>query len=295
MDNYISIKEFQEKVDRQEFYRGYVIGVGYAFYAPLIIRPEKSSGSVLLDGDYSVIWIQKIDNSPAQKMKSLKQNPKKWSDIIGSTKLQRFAAKEFAKKHNGTIANENWSDVHVIYTETVGSMSLKKEQFFHEDGTLVSQQGEISEMKVLSNIEMWLNSKSNTALESICKIIGNFGYGYPNSISILLRGRTLAGSSTNCNDKVAALIDIGPGLILWGAKATNLVTKVKGGLQGYNQFVKKNSYLKGNKGLPTGTPWQRHAGKTFQTNKQNLNMLKSADDFLDETSIINISINEVEK
>lgn len=282
MEVYISLKEFRSKVERHELYSGYVIGVGYAYYMPLIVRPQQSLGSILLDGEYAVIWIQKINNSPEMKMRSLKLDTTKWTDCIGSTKLQRFAAQEFMKKCNGVIKNESKSDIYVEYKEVLFSTSITKRQYFHEDGTLVSQSGEIRQMRGISRFEMWLESESEYNTEALLKIICNIIYGTPNSISKLLTGRSIAGSSTNCNDKVSALIDVGPGMILWATKATNIVSNVGKGLKGYNQYVKKNPYLKGNSGLPSGMTWQQNASHSFQTNKQSLIMNQNAEFFLEQ-------------
>lgn len=298
MDTYITIKELQEKVKKQEFYSGYVIGAGYAYYVPLIIRPEKFNGSVLLDGHFTVMWVQKLDNSPEMKMKSMKEDPTKWSDFWGSTKLQRFAAENFAKQHGGTIKNQNKSDISVVYEEKLGSTSVSKEQFFHDDGTEINQGGEIRQLDRISfsNFELWLNGQSESASESILKIVAALGYSIPNSASMLLRGRSIAGTPGNCNDKVSALIDVGPGLLLWAAKATGVVANVGKGLQGYNQFLQKKPYLRGNSGLPRGTTWQQNAGKAFQTNQQSLLMNKHARDFLDEMgrvfTTIDVTTNE---
>lgn len=259
-----------------------MVGAGYAYYAPIIVRPEKFSGSILLDGEFTVIWVQKIDNSPEMKMKSLKEGPTKWTDFLGSTKLQRFSAEEFAKLHNGTIKNSNSSNISVVYTEKMESVTLSKEQFFNEDGTEIYQGGEIKQLDRVSfsYFEMWLSSRSDSAIDSIHKILCAMGYSIPNSVSILLRGRSIAGTPVNSNEKIAALIDVGPGLILWATKATNVISNVGKGLQGYNQYLSKNPYLKGNTGLPQGTTWQNNAGRSFQTNQQSLIMNKQAKDFL---------------
>lgn len=284
MDEYITIKQFKEKVDTNNFYCGYVVSAGYAYYIPLIVRPEKFSGSVLLDGEFTVMWVQKIDNSPEMRMKSLKEETTEWTDFFGSTKLQRFAAEEFAKLRNGTVKNSSSSDISVAYTEKVGNTTLSKEQFFHADGTEIHQGGEIRQLDRVSfsYFELWLNSKSESALESIHKALCAMGYSVPNSVSHLLRGRSIAGTPANCNDKVSALIDVGPGLILWAAKATNVISNVGKGLKGYNQYLNKNPNLKGNAGLPHGTTWQKNAGHSFQTNQQSLIMSKQANDFLDD-------------
>lgn len=295
MEDYISLKDFRSKVERHELYNGYVIGVGYAYYMPLIIRPQQNLGSILLDGEYTVIWVQKINNSPEMKMKSLKLDPTTWTDCIGSTKLQRFAAQEFMKEYNGVIKNESKSDIHVEYQEKIFDTNITKRQYFHEDGTLVSQSGEIKQMRGISRFEMWLESSSEYNTEALLKIICNIIYGTPNSVSKLLTGRSIAGSPANCNDKVSALIDVGPGMILWATKATNIVSNVGKGLKGYNQYVKKNPYLKGNSGLPTGMTWQQHAGHSFHTNQQNLIMHRNAESFLEQMGRGTAVINEFNK
>ena len=81
---------------------------------------------------------------------------------------------------------------------------------------------------------------------------------------------------------ILTLIDVGPGLILWATKATNVVSKVGKGLKGYNQYLSRNPYLKGNAGLPQGSTWQKNAGHSFQTNQQSLIMNKQANEFLDD-------------
>lgn len=288
MDSYISIKEFQDKVLKQELYSGYVIGGGYAFYIPIIIPHSKGEEKVSFDSNYTIFWIQKINTSPEMKMKSLKENPKKWSDFIGSTKLQRFAAKEFAKQHNGKIENESMDNIKVLYKKKIGHMEYDVEQYFHEDGTLVAENGEIAQMEKLSfsYFEMWLESTSHSSMEALWKAVCSLGYSFINSPSVLFTGRTVAGHPVNCDDKVSALIDWGPGMLVWATKATNVVSRVSNGLKGYNQYVKLNPHLKGNTGLPKNTVWQKHAGHLYQTNKQSLIMEKHADDFLKELGYI---------
>lgn len=139
MEKYITIEAFQAKVSRHEWYCGYVTGAGYAYYVPLAVRPEKFVGSVLLDGEFTIIWVQKLDSSPEMRMKSLKESP---------------------------------------------------------------------------------------------------------------------------------------------TKSTNLVSEVGKGLQGYNQYLRKNPHLKGNAGLPHGSAWQKNAGHSFQTNQKSLIMNKQAGEFL---------------
>lgn len=282
MEKYIKIEEFQDKVARHEWFCGYVIGAGYAYYVPLVVKPAKFIGSVLLDGEFTVIWVQRLDTSPEMRMKSLKEDPTKWTDFLGSTKLQRFAADEFAKKCDGIIQNKNGSDIYVEYKVCIANTQITKKQYFRDDGTLIPQEGEIKPLKKRSfaYFEMWLDSQSESGMEAVQKILCSIGYSIPNSIHMLLTGRTFAGRSVNSNEKVAAFIDVAPGLILWAMKATGAISKVGKGIEGYNRYLQKNPYLKGNNGLPDGMTWQQNAGRSFQTNQQNLIMNKHASDFL---------------
>ena len=290
---YIDKEEFISLVNINKLYCGYVVGEGYAYYGPLIIKPEKFRDSVLLDGEYTVAWCQKIDNSPEMKMKSLKQESTKWSDVIGSTKLQRFAAREFAKEHHGTISNENKSCISVIYKEIIA-----REQFFNDNGTLISQHGEIKELNRLSltYFEMWLSSQSESAFGAIHKALCSMGYSVPNSCSILFRSKTLSGSPVvNSNDKVNALIDIGPGIILKLIKTVGMVSKVGKGLQGYNQYLKRNQHLKSNTSLLNGTTWRQNAGKSFRTDQYNYRMTNQVNEFLDNMNKVNTIYKEYKK
>ncbi len=149
---YISLEEFERKLSTNDLYSGFVIGEGYAYYAPKILYQSSENiigdnpNSSFLPSECIVVWIQYLDTTPEMKMKSLGEDTTKWSDFFGSTKLQRFAAKEFAAANNGIVVDENKSSIHVLYTfinPYNPDMKVTHKQYFNEDGTLISQHGEI--------------------------------------------------------------------------------------------------------------------------------------------------------
>lgn len=151
---FITSEQFEVKLANNELYAGFVIGEGYAGFYPQIYYSDAGEGAAAAPGsrfmpsECMVVWIQYLDTSPEMKMKSLGEDPSKWSDFWGSTKLQRFAAQEFAAGHNGKVVDEGKSSIHVEYVEKIGSygnaFNLTRVQYFRKDGTLIPQNGEIT-------------------------------------------------------------------------------------------------------------------------------------------------------
>lgn len=93
-----------------------------------------------------------------------------------------------------------------------------------------------------------------------------------NSPYSCITGETLGGAVLNSKEKMEALFDFLPGLMLPALTKTGQVIKTKNkGLQGYNQFV-KNSKQSGVEFK--GINWQQKASKSFQINKINQQALK---------------------
>lgn len=294
--SFISLDEFIARVDRQDLYIGYIVNVGFASITPIW---ESDSPELIIpsfENNYSyeqvrIIWLQTIDTSPEMRLKSLGEDPTKWSDFWGSTKLQRFAAEDFAIKNNGTIKNRNSADIHVEYAQTIGleynPTIINRTQYFRKDGTLIPQEGEIKQLSrySLKYFEMWLDSPSENYGQVVHKIILNVGYSIVNSPKVLFTGSSWAGYQANSNERLEALIDVGPGMLLKGLTVTGAVTRSGRGLSGYNKFLRNNPIYKGSAGLPAGMSWQSNASRAFQLNGQNVIMIDNASDILDVLGI----------
>ena len=93
-----------------------------------------------------------------------------------------------------------------------------------------------------------------------------------NSPYSCITGETLGGAVLNSKEKMEALFDFLPGLMLPALTKTGQVIKTQNkGLQGYNQFV-KNSKQSGIKFK--GINWQQKASKSFRINKINQQALE---------------------
>jgi hypothetical protein len=130
----------------------------------------------------------------------------------------------------------------------------------------------------IASFEMWLDSPSDNLGKAVGKIGLGIAYDVINSPVSLATGRTIGGHGLNSDDKMKALIDVGPGLITLGLAKTGSVVKTAGkGLDGFNDFVKKADGVTVTEGLSESMPWQKRAGELFQTNKINQEATNTAD------------------
>jgi hypothetical protein len=93
-------------------------------------------------------------------------------------------------------------------------------------------------------------------------------YDLANGPYMLLTGNTIAGSEVNSDEKLMSFLNVTPSSFSKLLRATNLVTSLKytKGLQGYNEYVKKNPNII--KRLS-----RSGAGLSFKRNQDNLKSL----------------------
>lgn len=131
------------------------------------------------------------------------------------------------------------------------------------------KQDVLKQTSPVASFEMWLDSPSENLGEVVGKIGLGIAYDFINSPVSLATGQTIGGHGLSSNDKMEALIDVGPGLISLGMTKTGSVIKTTGkGLDGFNDFVKKADNITTAKGLPEGMSWQKRAGELFKPIKQ---------------------------
>ncbi len=241
--------------------------------------------------------------------------------LIGSTKEQRDAARAFQKEHGGTIVNIHRRSIHVLYTPpiqddaeppkliglieinmvdqqyvSVNIMSThtvlpQEKQHFHKDGSLVSPFGEFRPLRKFDPMtwELWMESPAENKKQKFWKTAAKILYSIPNSVHILVTGKTIGGRTANPNDKVDAFVDVAPSLLTpamtFSRQVTNVkhVDLVKTNLGGYNKVLKQSGKAfesVAKEGLPSGTKWQTRAGKHYQWNKLNQQALKDFDNAL---------------
>ncbi|MEI6767268.1 MAG: RHS repeat-associated core domain-containing protein, partial [Bacteroidota bacterium] len=192
--------------------------------------------------------------------------------LFGSTSSQRQAAAQLALATGGTVLNRHSRSICVSYTAQVSTnqrtgdaVMAIYDQYFNKDGSLVPLNHDWRQFddNALVSAEMWLNSKSSNIPESAVKIAANMLYSFPNSVSILLRGKTIAGSDA-AEQKVDAFVDVAPSLV--GLIEAGVSVRVsKSALEGFNQFIKKYpGLLKGR----SREQMMKEAGKLFQINKE---------------------------
>ena len=105
-----------------------------------------------------------------------------------------------------------------------------------------SSRGEIRETSGIANVEMWMNSPFEGIGDAMAKIAANIAYGIPNDVSMLLTGKTLGRSDVNPADREEAFAGAASTFLAPFLKTSGVITntKVRKGLQGYNEYVEKN-------------------------------------------------------
>jgi RHS repeat-associated protein len=147
--------------------------------------------------------------------------------------------------------------------------------------------GEIKEPKTLSRFELWLEAPSKSTVDYTFKSIVNFGYSYVNGPYSLFSGKTISGSFLTPKQRMDAFVDFAPGIMLKSLTFSGQIIRTGNGLQGYNNFVRKNKAmgtLPKQADLPAGVKWQTKTGEMFHLNISNEQML-------DETNLHLKSIN----
>ena len=103
--------------------------------------------------------------------------------------------------------------------------------------------GEIKEPKTLSLFELWLEAPSKSTVDYTFKSIVNFGYSYVNGPYSLFSGKTISGSFLTPKQRMDAFVDFAPGIMLKSLTFSGQIIRTGNGLQGYNNFVRKNKAM----------------------------------------------------
>jgi RHS repeat-associated protein len=132
-------------------------------------------------------------------------------------------------------------------------------------------QGTISQMPKNIEFEFWLDEETdNYGIKALQAITATL-YSFINSPAILFTGKSYAGIPiTNWEDRVLPLVDVTTLGLTKGTTLLRPIIKNKGGLQGYNKF------LKATKGKFKGSNWQEQASDAY---KKNNYLLRTITDF----------------
>lgn len=166
--------------------------------------------------------------------------------IIGSTREQRQAARQFASESGGDVKNIHRKNVSVDYSYggagADGVFTLVgSSQSFNRDGSKQSPHGEIRQVEGLKAAEMYMNSPGENIGESIMKASLNILYGVANEPVKLATGRTIAGTPILPSEKTDAFVNTVPGAVLSVVRATSVVNTTASNLpkNQYNAFLKQ--------------------------------------------------------
>ena len=154
-------------------------------------------------------------------------------------------ARNYAHKNGGTL--NIWKERNGVKLASVTSAEKTTSCEVSVSITLFqptgyTSRGEIKQASGLSNIEMWMDSPSENVIDAAVKGAASIAYGVPNDISKLITGKTIAGSDVSSTEKEEAFAGTATSILSPLLKGTGIITRTnaKKGLQGYNEFIKKN-------------------------------------------------------
>ena len=154
-------------------------------------------------------------------------------------------ARKYARKNDGTLSI--WTErngvkmASVTYAEATNPCEVTLSiTVFQPKG--YNSRGEIKPASGLANVELWMDSPADNGVDFIAKSAANIAYGVPNDLSKLINGKTLAGSDASSIDKEVAFAGTAANFLSPLLKGLGAITSTsaKRGIQGYNEFIKKN-------------------------------------------------------
>ena len=200
-------------------------------------------------------------------------------------------AKRFADNNDGTLSV--WTEKNgvklasVVCVERTNPCEVSVSiTLFQPEG--YDPRGEIRQASGLANAEMWMDSPAENAIDAVAKGAANIAYGVINDISKLITGKTIAGSEVTATEKAEAFAETAASCLSPALKGSRVVTstKAKNGLQGYNEFIKKNPGII--KRLS-----RKSAGSAFRQNMQLQQEVKDFDKTIGGIQVIKEVRNDV--
>ena len=153
-------------------------------------------------------------------------------------------ARKYARKNDGTL--NIWTErngvkmASVTYAEATNPCEVTFSiTVFQPKG--YNSRGEIKPASGLANVELWMDSPSENIGESIAKGATGIVYGIPNDISMIISGKTLAGTEVSAIEREEAFAFAATNVFSPLLRFSGIATKTSAkGIKGYNEFVKKN-------------------------------------------------------
>ena len=153
-------------------------------------------------------------------------------------------ARKYARKNDGTLSI--WTErngvkmASVTYAEATNPCEVTLSiTVFQPKG--YNSRGEIKPASGLANVELWMDSPSENIGESIAKGATGIVYGIPNDISMIISGKTLAGTEVSAIEREEAFAFAATNVFSPLLRFSGIATKTNAkGIKGYNEFVKKN-------------------------------------------------------
>ncbi|MCR5424719.1 MAG: RHS repeat-associated core domain-containing protein [Bacteroidales bacterium] len=200
-------------------------------------------------------------------------------------------AKRFANKNDGALSV--WTEKNgvrlasVVCVERTNPCEVSVSiTLFQPEG--YDPRGGIRQASGFANAEMWMDSPAENAIDAVAKGAANIAYGVLNDISKLITGKTIAGSEVTATEKADAFAETAASCLSPALKGSRVVTstKAKNGLQGYNEFIKKNPGII--KRLS-----RKSAGNAFRQNMQLQQEVKDFDKTIGGIQVIKEVRNDV--